>query len=528
MLDLNWLRPRASRDDEGAVLVSVVVVMIVGFIIASVIAASVMFTIRANATNGDRLDAFIAAESGRDVAVAAVANSCTVTAPLTGTGPDFTATVYTTTGAQPADSDAAGLTANACPTATTTFVVINSIGTGADGATAEIDAIYPWTVTYEDQPGGTVAFFDGTFTTTKSGYKGDLVVRDPDALYWCNNSGTIDGDLYVVDGNAKFSGGCEVTGSVYVNGTVEIDSSGTSIGGDIIASGNVSLASDGNSIGGNVHSGGIASLTGTGSTDGTVGTTGDATTGDVIAVGDVDVDPKWKITGTEQPGSAAPVFSPTMPTVYGMTTWLDMTTQNWDAVTKVNGSCGKNYNPVGLFNDATTSLQIDFTGCGTGDVDLKLGAGSVTRDVVLTVPAGGKMLVNITGNLTAPSGESPQIAFVHADADLSPVDGEKEPTCGNNPQKDSFDVASGLTLAPRIMIYTPCGLTGNVKASFSGQFYTANDGNHTISADFTCVPMSWPPSFEQLGCKIKSSGGAGGGGAVQTLRLGELVYQTER
>ena len=60
------------RNDDGAVLVTVVVVMLVGFVVATVIAASVLFTIRSNVSNTDRTQAFISAESGRDAALASL------------------------------------------------------------------------------------------------------------------------------------------------------------------------------------------------------------------------------------------------------------------------------------------------------------------------------------------------------------------------------------------------------------------------------------------------------------------------
>ena len=75
----------ARADDSGAVLVTVVVVMLVGFIVATVIASSVLFTIRSNVGNIDRTQAFIAAESGRDTAVAALKDGC-VSRDLAGTG----------------------------------------------------------------------------------------------------------------------------------------------------------------------------------------------------------------------------------------------------------------------------------------------------------------------------------------------------------------------------------------------------------------------------------------------------------
>jgi hypothetical protein len=296
--------------------------------------------------------------------------------------------------------------------------------------------------------------------------------------------------------------------------------------GDIIAGGNVSLRSDGNTVGGNIHSGGNVDLTGTGG-NGTVGDASDPDTGDVIATGTVTIDPKWTISGTSQNGAAAPVFNPTMDQIYEMTSWIDMTTQNWNTQATRVANCNKFWDPTEYLDDASTSLLVDYTGCGGSHVYINLSSGAVTRDVIFLAPANKTMVVNVAGNLTSSATPWNQILFVHADSSLAVnAAGETVPHCGNGNQKDTFDVTSG-NIQARLMIYTPCGLTGNVGVDFSGQFYTANDGNHTISSTFTCTPMTWPPVFQELSCRIQGEGGAGGG-YTTVQSLGELRYQTER
>ena len=111
MLVLNRFlsRARVRRDDEaGAVLVAVVVVMLVGFVVAVAIAGSVVFTIQANVSNRSSTQAFIAAESGRDAAVAQInaaiapngvftCDSNTLIGEDDGSGPDYAFTIYSTT-----------------------------------------------------------------------------------------------------------------------------------------------------------------------------------------------------------------------------------------------------------------------------------------------------------------------------------------------------------------------------------------------------------------------------------------------
>ena len=181
-------------------LVTVVVVMFVGFVIASMIAASVIFTFQANARNKSTTQAFIAAESGRDVVVSQIAVGCTDPSALhaEGTSPIFTADAKVVDGGvRPLEFRRCRLTST-CPTADTDWVVIRSTGQGPDGSATTVDAVYPWVSRYSDVPGGVVTYFAGTITKGVSHYTGDLVLRDGN--WSCNIGGVLDGDLYVLTG----------------------------------------------------------------------------------------------------------------------------------------------------------------------------------------------------------------------------------------------------------------------------------------------------------------------------------------
>ena len=58
------------------------------------------------------------------------------------------------------------------------------------------------------------------------------------------------------------------------------------------------------------------------------------------------------------------------------------------------------------------------------------------------------------------------------------------------------------------MVYSPCGLTGTVRSSFSGQLYSNDTSGVTFigTAEYTCALMTWPPAFEKLGCKVRGEG----------------------
>lgn len=525
------LQQPSRSDDRGAVLVAVVIVMVVGFVVATVIAASVLVTVRGNDGNRDSLDAFVAAESGRDIARESIADGCPDTSfSSTGT-PAYESAVYVmddaefaAAGEEPRSS--AGLS-EGCPTVDTAFVVINSIGTGPDGSSVEIDSVYPWQRVLEQQPGGTLAYFGGTVSGQKSVYDGDLVLRS--GSYTCPNEATIDGDLWVLNGSATLSSKCTVTGSIYVFGIVDVSSQDITIGGDIIANGEIELSSNGVIVGGDIHSGISVTLDETGATTGTVG-------GDLIAP-DVDYTAggKWTVAGAVQEGAGVPepVFSPTLADVYDMTAWFDLYRSNWSPEVTAPNPCSL-FNPTSLLDDATTRLMIDYTGCslpGGQGMTITLNATSVTRDVVFVVPANRTMNVDLKGNLSSstPVETAPQLMFVHEDSNLATTaSGEPQPLCQSS-GPDSLDTAATVTsIQPRLLLYTPCTLSGSVRLSYSGQFYTAgNSVNFSNGAQINCIPMSWTPAFEELSCYVKGEEGAEGP-IVLVQRLGDLRHQTEK
>ncbi|HEY9310682.1 hypothetical protein, partial [Williamsia sp.] len=267
MLVIDRLFMRVRREDDGAVLVTVVVVMLVGFIVASIIAASVLFTIRANATNKGQTQAFIAAESGRDVAVASM-SACSTTH-FTGTDPTYDTRVYFSDidGVQPTTSN--GLT-EGCPTSATDYIVVKSTGTGPHNSTVTIDSVYPWQVTYSQQPGGVVTYFSGGFTAGVSHYTGDLVLRD--GTYRCNNSATLTGDLYVLSGDVEFSTTCRVEGDIWASGHVTNGSQAATVTGSITTNSYVTLSSNGaTSVGKDINAVGVVHLDNQGNDHATVG-----------------------------------------------------------------------------------------------------------------------------------------------------------------------------------------------------------------------------------------------------------------
>lgn len=537
-----FLNRTRQQDESGAVLVTVVVVMFVGFIIAATIAASVVFTIGANVDNKDRTQAFIAAESGRDTAVASIKSAITSTGlncasvamsanSTAGTSPVFSYTIRSSEAAvRPTGWDASGVTAT-CPTPTTKWVVIRSTGTGTDSAQTTIDAIYPWYHGPATTPSGTVAFFEGEFKATKSTYTGDLVIREGD--YECNNgaSGAIDGDLWVLRGGLTITDDCTVTGSVYTRDAIVIKNKKFTVGGDVISvAGQIKLNVNGISVGGDVYAAGnIDTKNGKGKVNGSFRT-------HLAMVDHVPAD--WtKADGTTPvpvlTGEPTPVISPTLEQVFAATAWIDLTASTtWSSAAlpvyaPAPGTVCTTAQLQAVLSATGTRAVIDMTGCPAGGSGIKVAPGNVTvaRDVVILVPAAEKMDLELTGTISRPTGTTmaagPQLLIVHLDPNGS--DG-RPPVCSSS-ALDKF--SAGTTNSVRTLIYSACGIGSTMSLTMSGQLYMGSDGLHLNGGTFTCMPMSWAPTLPTISCGIKGTGGIFDPSNTVT-RLDNLAYQSER
>lgn len=532
-----------AHDDSGAVLVTVVVIMFVGFIIAATIAAAVMFTIGANVDNRDRTEAFIAAESGRDVAVASIRSKigedgvdCATNPPAmiaSGTAPNFDYTILTTDQVTN-DPETLGAAAwsDTCPTDTTKWVKIESTGWEVPSATTTIDAIYPWYVGPSTTPSGTVAFFEGEFTATKSTYTGDLVIRE--GPYECNNgaSGGIQGDLWVLRGPMIVTDTCIVTGSVYVRDGISVANKQLRVGADLISvGGTIRLNANGVEIGGDVYAAGnIDTKTGSGVVKGSFKTPADM----------IDHDPTKWTNGATPPATVpvddnapAPVISPTLEQVYAATSWIELTdTTTWSSsampvYAPAPGTVCTTAQLQTVMSAAGTRAVIDMTGCPAGGQGIEVAPGNVTlaRDVVILVPAGEQMNLKLTGTISRPGGTTlangPQLLIIHLDP--NGADG-RPPTCSSS-ALDKFD--AGTTNDVRTLIYSACGINSTMSLTMSGQLYMGSDGLHLNGGTFTCVPMSWAPTLPTISCGIKGPGGIFDPTKTVT-RLEDLDYQTEK
>lgn len=549
-------RPEPDENDEGAVLVVVVVTMLVGFVIAATIAASVLFTIQANEGNKSTTQAFVAAESGRDAIIAAVSNSSTCSTLSTSmgvaaNGEDPSQTYFRmSSGSSPVfevsaqtGPDTSSLSAT-CPDATTSVIRVSSTGSGPDSSSTSIVSDYAWLVT-QQQPGGVMTYFSGQFKATKADYIGDLVIR-PDPVtgignFECNSGGgtAIDGDLWVLAGHVDIQSNCTITGTIYARDWVTVSTASATIGGDIVAGGNVEISANKSRVAGNVY------------TDGTftIGKNSDGIGGKYESGGAASIDkpaqvgnlaqsaancattptPAGRVCVSTKPGTTMTV--PSLAQVMLMTQWMDISATragwgsdvHWLTSVPCDGADVRAAAMSATLPAGYTKVGVDYTTC-SGDVTIKLDSGAVSRDVVFLVKPSVDMNIRV-GTLTtaAAAPNTPQLLFIHGDN--VPVS-NNVPECGvASSADDSIDIASLTTV--RMLVYTPCGLGMANHTKFTGQYYANDDGNvRWVQPTFVCAPMSWGPI--DLGCSVKDAAAAGGGTPPPpTLKLGPLTTQIE-
>lgn len=248
-------RARRARDEQGSAMLLVVVIVLIGFLISAGISAASLASVKQTTNSRSQVQALAAAEAGRDTVAGYLKKpvpSCDV-ADMSGSIPgagSWSVKMYYKIGANlvPDGYDAAGVpqgggwsgSALCVDMAAADFdpglysVVLASTGTAPDGTKRLITSVYPFRV---ERPGDSIVApnigpftlkgaLGGTFDNPA--HEGDLVVKGD---FTCAKGGTeitfIDGDLYVLDGNARFGyPGCYVTGDVYVSGNATVDGEG--------------------------------------------------------------------------------------------------------------------------------------------------------------------------------------------------------------------------------------------------------------------------------------------------------------
>lgn len=542
MLVSRRLRERARiRTDEGAALVAVVVVMLVGVIAASAITASVVFAMSSNLSNAARTQAFISAESGRDMALTELMGdlgACAESYDRTDE-PKYSVKVFHADGAvKPISSDQA---IAGCPTNNSTFVLLRSTGTGPNDVTVTVETVYP--LLRADSSANDMEFYHGaTFdaginlTGTTSGDPMSVMVVAGD--WTCRT--TVQGNV-TVGGNIVGNGNCRIQGDVHAKGNLTVQT-GDVLEGNVTTAGTGTATINGKVLGnlwvggginfgwtgftfpGNVKAAGAVNFsnvtlakkltlpTGTSlQRDGYINISAPTAT-DARILGGI----QWTASA-ERP--AAPEVSAWHEFKYIESEWPGYTNK----ITLVNSGSGPgtcnyfNANNPSTGNakgwrdlaDLTTPTVLDARACSS----LSSNNGShpdVTIKTDLLVLAKSYDLRSLT--IRAAAGTTPKVWLTVED----PNSADDLPTCSGGAGNIAIN-ATALVTPVQAMAYTPCtidvkGTTGT--SQWTGAFYS---GNFTYGGGLT---FTGDKSIGLPG--MTSDTGANGG-----LSLGARLWQSE-
>lgn len=245
--------------------------MAVGFIVASVIAAACMFTIGRTTQTRSNVQAFAAAEAGRDAVVAALTSAptaCSDGAVWESDDPQYEVEVYSTDSTTSPQGIAG--TARKCPTTSSNYVVLRVTGTASDGGeSVTIETVYRWEGYREQVAGGGLGFMDAAYTAYAVDYSGDIVVRNGN--FTCAAGTEVDGSVYVLNGRVVVPAinlllitvgtECTITGDVVTKTGIDIQNgtipnSRLTVGGNVSTPGALSI-NDPLIAGGDVEAGTI-------------------------------------------------------------------------------------------------------------------------------------------------------------------------------------------------------------------------------------------------------------------------------
>lgn len=503
------------RDDEGVAIVTVVILVVVGFTVASVIAASTVFGVHQTTDDRSRLQALAAAEGGRDYALAQlISSACEPPSNGTsgqpgysstaGTEPAFTADVYFVQDADPIHDPAPDSTAGAdpgCPAPVTPpavsqpgFVGVSSTGTAEDGTTHKtVLAWYPWT--NQEVPDGIVgAVVEG---------EGGSVEADVQNQEIYNSAGSLTGAPHNANVILRTTGGlkcttAEINGDVVVTQAVPTDLGGSAtvgsplvlknctVHGNVYAYASIQLQNS------TVIDGSVVSLDGTISGSGTI-------KGDAWAYGSIT---GVTVLGGSHADQGATIAVPN--SMSGATTWKDYAFDSsaWSAggwthfaylgstrpaelpstaTQLVAGHNGCSFQSDSALQAAVNGLTgrwvIDTTGCpnSTG-VSLKQANLSLKADVTLVV---NNFTLDSATVQSSDGTTSHEFNLIQSDSNLS----DTVPDCPDPTVQHS---ATNFTMASPIrgLLYSPCDIDfGGGTTTWSGQVFLekiTNQGNSAV------------------------------------------------
>lgn len=508
---------RASGDDSGAALISVIVVALVLGLITVTLSAAVVNTTRTTVGVRVALQATAAADAGTAAAVAAAkaGDVCATTVPAgevpgSGGGGRYTATV-------------------ACDDARTT-ATITATGS-AGGATARVRTVYNLVAETREvidpslTPVGLVLYEASTMgqvTLLAHGANQPQIVAVT-GTFGCRL--TVPGNL-LVGGSVTSSDGCNVTGDIYAGGTVDFSGGATTVRGDIIAAG-TGLSKINSAVGDATAGAPLSTVRVGGAVD--LLWSGARMHADVVARGAVTVNDRvvdgsvtlptgltpsvngGRIVGGVVNSDAIPaVPRPSLPPWYdykyaasdwpgaAVITLRNVTANATDTCDYYNKSTGWHVNGtwVGGSNRGWTDLA-NYTGTVVVDAractELSSNAGGYPSPAL---KASNVVLLarkfNTTGlTMTSAPGAAPRVFFVTED---TTADGR--PSCPLGATATNFETNGANLDGVRSLIYTPCRLSVSGGGVLLGSLYTNgfnSGGQITIKGELMGLPGMPPP-----------------------------------
>lgn len=441
MLLISRLLRARLGSDRGSALIAVLGVMIIGIIMTTLIATSVVSAYGFSSSTRAGVQSHASADAGIAAARAGlyVSGNCAAQ-PTPG--------VYTSTGtltySATVQFDAGSGWQAGCPTASASRVRIVSTGNpqakgnsgNTSGNSRQVEAIYNWLVPGVKPSGTSIDLYGGGQVEANSGFdlseSAGLVVQNGNLV--CNkNNSVFNGNLTVggasPNGNLTFGGSCTVNGNVVVQNTATLGS------GQIV--GNLTAAS--------------VSPNPPGST----------------------------VTGTYTQTSVAPPMAPWVDVTYTPGDWRDSNGNPFQVVTATTATqCSFTTGNLGGTSPGSPVI-INMLGCVGGPTANNNTTVSLTSDVVIFA---NQFNFSGTNGLSFTSSTSAVHRLWFITPDNTP---DHQPTCNKTPpvtdpaHQDDFVAKNNLsasdvistTNAVQAMLYTPCALVSKNNLTWNGQLY---------------------------------------------------------
>lgn len=439
LLISRFLRRRLSSD-RGSALIAVLGLLIIGVILTTLIATSVVSAFGFSSSTRAGVQSHAAADAGIAAARAGlyVSGNCAAQ-PTPGTYASTGSLTYTAT----IQFDAGSGWQAGCPSATASRVRIVSVGKpqaagisgNTSGNTRTVEAIYNWLVPGIKPSGTSIDLYGGGQVEANSGFdlseSAGLVIQNGNLLCSKNNS-VFNGNVTIggasPNGNLTFSGKCTVNGNVQVQNTASLGT-GTIVGN--------------------------------------------------LTAGAVSPNPPGSaVSGTYTQSSVPPPVAPWVDVTYKPSDWVDPTYGAFQVLTAptntpcsfVNGNLG---GPTGK------PVIINMLGCVGGPTANNNTTVSLTSDVAIFA---NQFNFSGTNSLSFTSSSSAVHRLWFITPDNTP---DNAPSCNKTPgisdpaHQDDFVAKNTLTAsdvisttdAVQAMLYTPCALVSKNNLTWNGQLY---------------------------------------------------------